>query len=134
MKLKTLLGSLIATFLISICIKIQKRQSPDLLLFQDFRMPMSSVAGANDAHAPDCRAPCFSPPRSMSPPLLSKYRASPANATKPSTIFHMAMSFKKKLPAVDGSLKINGFEIGGVQDTSQPQESTIHFERLVVNR
>ena len=46
----------------------------------------------------DVNAPCFSPPMSISPPLLSKNSASAANKIKPTTIFHIPNFFSKKRP------------------------------------
>lgn len=46
------------------------------------------------------KAPCFSPLKSMSPPLFNKNKASPAMTTNPNTIFHIFRSPKKKPPAI----------------------------------
>lgn len=43
-------------------------------------------------------APCFSPPMSISPPLLKMNKAKPANTTKPKAIFHIPISLTKKAP------------------------------------
>ena len=57
-----------------------------------------NAASACDTPGDDLN-PCFSPPMSMSPPLLSMYRASAANRTKPTTIFHISVFPIKKAPA-----------------------------------